>query len=361
MRAPELLEGGLLERFGRGVDAPLPESEFNRLALEVFEYQFERNAPYRHFCRVRGMTPEAAGDWRDVPALHTSAFKEIDLATVPPEEVRVEYRTSGTSRGKQKPGRHLLPDAELYDASLRPNFKAHVLADAAAMRILVFGPTARYFPHSSLGHMHSAVMEEFGASGSGVFWDDGGPRITGLAAALRKAEEEGVPVCLLGTVLGFLQLLDWLREEGRRFRLPPGSRIMDTGGYKGLRREIPRAELYARYEEALGLPESHVVNEYGMTELASQFYDQVLRIPGVRAKRPPPWARVLVVDPESLAPLPRGKVGLLRFFDLANLHTVAAIQSDDLGVWEDDGFEILGRASGAEPRGCSLAAEEPAS
>ena len=76
-------------------------------------------------------------------------------------------------------------------------------------------------------------------------------------------------------------------------------------------------------------------------------------------KRPPPWVRTQVVDPESLAPLPEGEIGLLRHFDLANLHSVAAVQTDDLGVWRGDGFEVLGRAAGAEPRGCSLAAEEP--
>jgi len=411
LEAMSELEEELLALFGRGVDAPLPEAAFNRLSLAAFRRQWERNRPYGAFCRARGRSPDTVADWRDVPALPTAAFKAADLTTVPPEEVRVVYHTSGTSRGG-RPGRHLLPDTRLYDAALEPNFRAHLLPDVAQMRMLVCGPTAEFFPQSSLGHMHSRVLECFGSAGSGAFWRVDGPRFPCLAAALGKAEREVTAVCLLGTAFGFVNFLDWLAGENRTFRLPPGSRIMDTGGYKGRSREVPKEELYSLYGARLGVPLTHVVNEYGMTEMGSQFYDHVLRqtvqspkskvqgpeiempvsaandfgqdstVSGAgmerstlagpasttldfglwtldqRRKTPPPWVRTQVVDPETLAPLPEGAVGLLRHFDLANLHTVSAIQTDDLGVWRGDGFEVLGRAAGAEPRGCSLAVEE---
>lgn len=357
------LEEELLALFGRGGDLPLPDGEFNRLALAVFAYQYGRNRPYAAYCRARGKTPESIADWREIPALPTDAFKAADLTTVPPEEARVVYVTSGTTGGGEKRGRHLLPDTRLYDAALLPNFRQHVLPDLDSIRALVLGPTARFFPESSLGHMHTRILEQLGASGSGIFWEEDGPRLSCLARALEKAEAEATPVCLLGTAFGFVQLLDWLEGQGRAFRLAPGSRIMDTGGYKGRSREVPKDALYALYGERLGVPLSHVVNEYGMTEMGSQFYDNTLRdhLRGMarpRQKIPPPWVRVQVADPETLAPLPEGKPGLLRHFDLANLHSVAAIQTDDFGVWRGDGFEILGRAAGAEPRGCSLAAEE---
>ncbi len=357
----------LLAVMAAGVDRPPSEPEFNRLALTVFAHQFAHNRPYAAYCRARRRTPETVSDWRQIPALPTNAFKEADLTTVAPEAVRVVYITSGTTRGEEKRGRHLLPDTVLYDASLEPNFRAHLLPDRETIRVLVVGPSAKYHPHSSLGHMNSRVLERFGTAGSGIFWTDTGPRFGCLAAALEKAEAEGEPVCLLGTAFGFVHFLDWLEGEGRRFQLPPGSRIMDTGGYKGRSREVPKVELYGLYSAALGVPESHVVNEYGMTEMGSQFYDEVLRdslrgepIPPVegRVKIPPPWVRTQVVDADTLQPLPDGEVGLLRHHDLANLHTVAAIQTDDLGVARGEGFEVLGRASGAEPRGCSLAVEE---
>jgi hypothetical protein len=101
-----------------------------------------------------------------------------------------------------------------------------------------------------------------------------------------------------------------------------------------------------------------------MTELCSQFYDNVLRErvrarpPELRYKVVPPWVRTRVVDPETLAPVPAGRLGLLRHLDLANLDSVMAVQTDDLGVAAGPGFEILGRAAGAEARGCSIAMDE---
>src|SRR6476646_5583832 len=131
------LEQDLLDLFARGVDAPLPEPEFDGLAREVFAYQFTRNAPYQAYCRARGRTPDTVASWREAPALPTAAFKEADLTTVPPEAVRVVYTTSGTTHGEAKRGRHLLPHTRLYDASLLPNFRAHLLPDVERIRLLV--------------------------------------------------------------------------------------------------------------------------------------------------------------------------------------------------------------------------------
>jgi hypothetical protein len=364
----EQLEEELIHLFAQGVDQPLHDEEFNRLALSVFAFQFERNRPYAAFCRARRKNPEAVTDWREIPALPTAAFKEAELTTVPPEQVTVTYLTSGTTRAGEKRGRHLLPNTRLYDASLEPNFKAHVLPDQEQCRILIVGPSAEHFPHSSLGHMNSRALQCWGAPGSGIFWNESGPQFDALLAALREAEREDAPVCLLGTAFGLVHLLDWLVAREVALELPFGSRIMDTGGYKGRSREVPKGELYRLYGERFGVPLTQVVNEYGMTELGSQFYDSSLRewlganeathlLVHNRRKLPPPWVRVQVVDADSLEPVAEDSPGLLRFYDLANLHTVLGVQTDDLGVWRGGGFEILGRASGAEPRGCSLAVE----
>jgi hypothetical protein len=139
---------------------------------------------------------------------------------------------------------------------------------------------------------------------------------------------------------------------------------MDTGGYKGKGRDVPEDVLRETYQALLGLDPASCVNEYGMTELCSQFYDTTLRDRVLRGreserrKAPPPWVRVRVVDPETLAPLPRGRTGLLQHFDLANLGSVCAIQTEDLGVEHDDGFVVRGRPAGAQPRGCSIAMDD---
>jgi hypothetical protein len=102
---------------------------------------------------------------------------------------------------------------------------------------------------------------------------------------------------------------------------------------------------------------------YGLTEHSTQFLDAVLRnhLAGVAAPRYKtvvPWARTRVLDPETLEELPPGEMGLLCHFDLANRSSVAHVLTEDIGYQLGDGFELVGRASGTEARGCSIAIDE---
>ena len=179
----------------------------------------------------------------------------------------------------------------------------------------------------------------------------------------RRCETSGQPICLLGTSFAFVHALDALVAGHQKFALPPGSRIMDTGGFKGQSRELTREELYGLCTEYCGVPATHCVNMYGMSEFSSQFLDNTLcnayrgwQAP--LAKDNPPWTRTLVVDPETLEPVPRGQRGLLLHYDLANRNSVVAILTEDIGVEVDGGFLLLGRAQGSEVRGCSVAIDE---
>ena len=169
----------------------------------------------------------------------------------------------------------------------------------------------------------------------------------------------GTPVALCGTAFAFVHLCDALAARGAVLALPEGSRAMETGGFKGRSRELARDALYALIERRLGIPPRRVVNQYGMTELGSQFYDSVLREPGEpRRKLAPPWTRVRIVDPDTGKDAAPGDVGSVVVFDLANTGSVCAIQTADVGRAVGDGFEVLGREPGAEARGCSIAADE---
>ena len=357
-------------------DGPPDEERFNALAMRVFAYQFRANAPYRHYCERRGVTPAAITSWRAIPAVATDAFKEAPLTCFPAEGAAAVFETSGTTRGAERRGRHFLRTLELYHAAALPAFSAALLPDGArpVPVVLFFSPAS--LPRSSLAHMFDLLLDrlypadappapETGrGDGHTYFLGPEGFDVAGATARLSGLAAEGRPVLLMGTAFAFVHLLDHLTERGQELRLPAGSRIMDTGGYKGRSREVPKAELYRLYGDVLGVPDDHIVNEYGMTEMSSQFYDGGLRdcILGrparPRRKIAPPWVRTLIVDPETLGPLPPGAPGLLRHIDLANLDSVAALQTADLGVADGDGFEISGRAAGAEARGCSLAVEE---
>jgi len=333
---------------------------FEPLALRVFEYQFEHNLPYQKFCLKRGKTPKTVHSFRGIPAVPAAAFKELDLSCGPTEKV---FLTSGTTQGAAKRGRHLVQDLTLYHASLKQNFAAHLLPEGHRFRMLVLFAPPKLMPQSSLSHMFDTVMQAFGSDGSDYFFLDQGLDSAGLAKALQASEQRGEPVCLLGVSFSFAHFMDYCDSERLRFRLPVGSRLMDTGGYKGRMREIPREELYYKLGKVLGIPTGLMVNEYGMTEMFSQFYDNVLAdwyrgVQQSRRKVIPRWVRTRILDPETLEDLPEGVTGILQHYDLANAGSFMALQTEDLGYRIEDGFEIIGRAKAAEARGCSLTIEE---
>jgi hypothetical protein len=208
--------------------------------------------------------------------------------------------------------------------------------------------------------MVALVMERLGAEGSGWFASSAhGIDTARLRTALDACTRDGRPVCILGTSFSFVHWLDELAERDERLTLPPGSRLMDTGGYKGRSRDVPADELRAHYHQRLGIAPGACINEYGMTELCSQFYDSTLADPrGARRKLAPPWVRTRVVDPDSLEEVPAGGRGLLQHVDLANLGSVMAVQTEDVGERITDGFLVHGRATGSIPRGCSIAMDE---
>lgn len=235
----------------------------------------------------------------------------------------------------------------------------------AKMRMLFLGPTAEDFPNSSLGYMFSEIRKEFGDEKSAVFFSPTGVDAEGLQQALENASQARAPIFILGTALALLECMEKFAQTGRKFQLPPGSRLLDTGGYKGRQIEVSREAFQQRLSETFGVPREYLLNEYGMTELSSQFYAS--RLPGIpnytsrftpyASHFPPPWVRVAAADPETLKILPAGEIGLLRIFDLANVDSVMAIQTEDLGRAWQDRIELVGRATGAELRGCSLLTE----
>jgi hypothetical protein len=358
----EAIDQELLALLHQGCDRPLDDAAFDGLARRLFAYQFAANMPYQKFCRSRSRTPETVRHWRNIPAVPIGAFKELMLSCVPGEQAEAVWMSSGTTNSEKR-SKHYIARLELYNASMLPNFAAHVLPDAARMPMLVLNPPRTSLPNSSLAHYLHLVLETFGTPGSEFVLHQAGLDVERLAQVLRQAEASGQPVCLLGTSFAFVHALDTFAGLGHRFRLPAGSRLMDTGGFKGRSRELTPQELYALCTEYFGVPETHCVNMYGMTEFSSQFLDNTLRLAhsgrqAPVAKENAPWTRTLVVDPETLESVPAGRKGLLLHYDLANRNSVIAILTEDIGVEVEGGFVLLGRAQGSEARGCSLAIDE---
>lgn len=343
--------------------APFPtywsEKAFRRLALELFGLQQKHNTVYGAYCRQNGVT--AVRRWQDIPALPVSAFKFHRVACFARSKTVRTFMTSGTTRGALR-GRHAFASLGCYDQTVRTLFKDYVLPDLPAGKkmpvvFLVQSPAER--PESSLSYMGSRVQCEFGRGKAFYALTKHGLQAAALARRLQKTQRSGQPVLIFSTTFALADFLDHLQAQEIRLRLPRGSRILETGGYKGRRTEVARPELVKRAGERLGIPPTHIINEYGMTELTSQFYDLSLRRKrATSVKGISPWTRVLIIDPRTGKPAARGKRGVIRIVDLANAGSCLAVQTEDEGRLVPGGFEVLGRRKGADLRGCSLTFEE---
>ncbi len=350
------------------------QRQFADLALELFALQFANNSAYRRICEVRQLTPTTVQNWTQIPAVPTAAFKELELTSLAPDERSAVFHSSGTSG--QKPSRHFHGAASLalYEASLWQWFLPNTLPDFKSslhdLRFACLTPPSAQVPHSSLVHMFRSIQCQLGDAGvlvgatkfHGKVMPDGGWALEfdDVREVVAESTRQGDPVFLLGTAFSFVQLLDFLVENNLRFQLPAGSRVLETGGYKNRSRVLPKAELHALITERLGVPGQNIICEYGMSELSSQAYDREIQNSEFTIHsqpRPfhfPPWSRVQIISPETGREVAEGETGLIRVFDLANVFSVAAIQTEDLGIRRGDGFELIGRAQLAEPRGCSL-------
>lgn len=331
------------------------EDDFNSLALDIFAYQFTHNLPYRRFAMQRGRTPLTVKHWRNIPALPISAFKDLTLSCHPIDDVAAIFMTSGTT-GTVK-GHSYHPTLDVWKCSMRLNFRQRFMAGTDRIRMGILFPDTAAMPNSSLATYLELARQEFGTAASEVLVDEHGINTTRLFAALQQAEASGEPYALLGASYSFVQLLDEMQRQQRHFTLPPGSRILDTGGFKGQSREVAADEFYASLSQQLGVPRARCINMYGMTELSSQFYDDGNEIcPPVKSG--PHWIRTRVVNPLTGEDVPEGEIGVLVHHDLAHFNSVSALLTEDAGVIVPGGFHLLGRVSGADAKGCSLAMEE---
>jgi hypothetical protein len=348
---------------GEFIGAPDP-ARFPGLALALFRFQYEGNAPYRRFCDRRGRTPANVADWADIPAVPVSAFKRAELVVGGLPEGSV-FVTSGTTEGIERRGRHHVPDPSIYRAAALAHFGRCVLPDGARPRFRVLAPSLAEQPRSSLCQMIEWLAESFASGPPEYFVARGELRADVLERSLRACELAHEPTLLIGVTHAFIRFIDRCQASGVRFRLPYGSRIVDTGGAKGASRTVSRKGLLRAFWDYFGVPGYYVANEYGMTEMCSQFYDDSIdsHFAGRkrdRAKIAPPWVRTQVVAAQSLEPVARGERGLLRHFDLANVGSVSALQTEDVGIEVGEGFEVIGRARGAEARGCALLLDQVA-
>lgn len=357
--ALELTSAAVLASLQEG--GPADEAAFDALIRQVHDVQCAAIPLLTRLANQRQRDVGKISTWRDLPAVPAPAYKRFDLygGTTTPARV---FQSSGTMGGPERVSRASYSETglRLMDEAIRQNARRMLFPEGRTSRILVLAPSPEVAPQLIMAYGMARLIETFGLPGSQFLIAPGSFDVPRIVGALAAAIADGTPVTLIGASFGFVHLLDAMEKNGIRLHLPDGSRCMDAGGFKGRSREVSALELRASMQEWLGVPAHRAVNLLGMTELPSQLYEDGLaaefeRRPALLGKRVPPWMRVQVLDPERLEPAPTGVPGLISCVDLANVERPLALLTEDMGVMEPDGsFHILGRASGADAKGCSI-------
>jgi hypothetical protein len=305
------------------------QTDFDRVALEVFRFQAEACAPYREYLELLGVDPAAVECPEQIPFLPIELFKShrVYCGSNPPQQIFTSSSTTG-----QTPSRHYVADLRIYEEAFTRSFE---LFYGPAEQTAIFALLPNYLERegSSLIYMVEGLIRRGG----------GGFYLYDHDALLRDMEAHQGKKILLGVSYALWDLAEEQRGALRDVI------VMETGGMKGRREELPREEFHRLLCDAFGVQSIH--SEYGMAELMSQAYSD-----GNGIFRTPPWMRICVRDlNDPFRLLPNGATGGVNLIDLANLYSCSFLQTQDLGkVYDDGSFRILGRISGSEIRGCNL-------
>lgn len=307
---------------------------FLEASLQTFHWQYEENPVYREWCQLTGADPAQCKTLVSIPALPISFFKsrEVVSGLFQPEVV---FESSGTTQ--QQTSRHLVKEVALYRRSFMEAFRLFY-GEITEWCVLGLLPSYLERQHSSLVMMVDELIRESGHPDSGFYLYDHRQ----LSDVLQQQEARGQKTLLIGVTFA---LLDFAASYPQQLT---HTVVMETGGMKGRRKELTRAEVHRLLTEGLGVTCIHA--EYGMTELLSQAYSK-----GEGRFVCPPWMKVLVRDEEDPFCVKETGRGILQMIDLANRHSISFIAAEDVGqVFGDGSFEVWGRLDNSDIRGCSL-------
>ena len=310
-------------------------STFDKLALQVFLYQYEKNVVYRQFVDLLGINPYSVQEIEKIPFLPISFFKSHIIKTGDWQEETI-FSSSGTTG--QVNSQHFVREVDFYNEITRFGFK-QFYGNVEDYCILALLPAYLERKGSSLVHMANYFIQLSKNIKSDFYLYN----YKELSHQLQHNQKHQIPTLLLGVSFALWDLAEQFPMDLSNII------IMETGGMKGRRKEVTREELHSIYNKAFHTSQIH--SEYGMTELLSQAYSKGN---GVFYATTTMKIKIReITDP--FATQVTGKVGGVNIVDLANLDSCSFIATDDLGrLFEDGSFEILGRFDDSDIRGCNL-------
>ena len=304
--------------------------DFERTALDVFDFQFENCPMYRQYVtQLNWPKPKFI---EEIPFLPISFFKshEIICNDVSPEIV---FKSSGTHGERSK---HLVAKVSSYIASFNASYK-ELVGNPEDQIILALLPNYMEQGDSSLVYMVDHLIQQTQSDLSGFHLES----FDDLVQSYHKGVSAGKQVVIFGVSYALLDLAERRPDLSKAI-------IIETGGMKGTRAELTKQELHEQLMK--GFRCEYISSEYGMTELLSQAYSKKDGI-FVTSRTMDVLIRE-VNDPFRYAD--DGNTGGINIVDLANINSCSFIATNDLGRKVEGGFELMGRYDGADIRGCNL-------
>lgn len=319
----------------------LPElkpDNFDVLALKIFQYQAKNNELYSSFLNLINKKPENISEVSEIPFLPIDFFKTKTIKSGNWSSVTT-FKSSGTTNSTQSI--HAVNDLNFYLKNTELGFRKFY-GNPENYAIFALLPSYLEREGSSLVVMADHFIKLSKYPQSGFFLNNHKE----LATTLLDCFKQNIPVLLLGVTFALLDFAEY-----HSFQFPSNAIVMETGGMKGRRKELIRAEVHEILTNFFGIHTIH--SEYGMTELFSQAYSQ-----GNGIFYPSDTMQILIRDSyDPFCMMDFGKTGAVNIIDLANIDSCSFIASDDLGkVYEDGSFEVLGRFDSSDIRGCNLMA-----
>lgn len=310
------------------------EEAFVGQAMDTFQYQYKNNSVYHDYVELCGVSPNKVAHLEEVPFLPIEFFKNhtVVCGNVAPQAIFQSSGTTGAIRSF-----HSVADLTVYRHSLQNGF-AFFYGDPAQYQFLSLTPTPAQEPNASLIFMIQQLMDCSLSPENGFFLTN----YQGLVKRLKQRRSPDKRIMLIGLTYELLRFAE--KHPGDYGPLV----VVETGGMKGRRKEMTREELHSLLCPAFGVEAIH--SEYGMTELLSQAWSK-----GGGLFSTVPWMKVLIRDfNDPLSYVGYGQTGGINIIDLANRHSCSFIATQDLGRLHENGyFEVLGRFSDSDVRGCS--------
>lgn len=311
------------------------DEEFTQIALQLFHLQYNHNKIYRKFCELLKVNPAEITSLEKIPFLPIELFKKEQVITGEfiPSQIFLSSGTTGQNQSK-----HLVKNLKIYEESFTKGF-SQFYGNVEDYCFLALLPSYMEREGSSLIYMTEYLVRHSNHPLSGFYLDD----YDKLIETIRQLKVSNQKIILLGVSFALLDFAEKYQVDLSDVI------IMETGGMKGRRKELTRAELHQIYKERFNVSVIH--SEYGMTELLSQAYSF-----GEGIYQSPNWMKILIRDiNDPFTFLPSQKTGGVNVIDLANIDSCAFIATQDLGKKNNDNsFEILGRFDNSDLRGCNL-------